>query len=220
MEAGSEYTVGPFLARLRTEVSSAEDAWKQVTVQRQGETAEVRLLSSLERATPVGLMLYKLDLEVRRAMEIVRNEFSAPPKDQTVWRTFRPMRVRDGGLALAGAEIGSVDLLLVGFGAVGHVLLSDPVQLALTVKELLGLGRRCVVSVKGRLDPAPREVWRTEDSRIEAPEAVSREATPGRIRIRTDLPGVSVEDVPPDTRIRFKHVAIDGTETTIEIERD
>ena len=81
-------------------------------------------------ATSAGRQLYQLDREIRRATAIVR----AP--------SFRglpaPLSLRDGRLEIEDARSGSLDLVLHAVGIVSLVLLSNPVQLVLTTRALVG----------------------------------------------------------------------------------
>src|ERR1044072_3523843 len=129
MDDGPSYLVGPFLAHLRQEASSADREWRGCAGDAPAEEAQVRLYLPTDRATPAALALYALDREIRRATVILEKGFSTDVRRGTVARTFKPLPVKDGGLALDRAELHSIELLLHAFGAVSQVLLSDPIQL-------------------------------------------------------------------------------------------
>jgi hypothetical protein len=108
----------------------------------------------------------------------------------------------EGGLLLSRAEFRSADLILASFGAVTQVLLSDPVQLVLTVKELLGWTGKVAVLLKRRFEPEQEVASST-----------------GGFLVHADAEGVSVEEVPEGTRVSVEHRMTDGTVTTIHIDR-
>jgi hypothetical protein len=202
VEEGPSYPVAPFLAHIREEVTSADRAWRAVAGDAPPEEVRVRLYLPTNRATPAALALYALDRETRRATVILQQGFGTDEPRETVARTFRPLPVKDGGLALNSAQFASADLFLVAFGVVSQALLSNPVQLTLTVKELLGWGRLVVRVRHPFLD---RE----------------REAVDLRrgFRVKSNRKGVSVEGVPEGTRVTVEHRLADGTETKIEVDR-
>jgi hypothetical protein len=204
VELGPEYPVEPFLAYLREEVYTADAAWRETVAEEQPETAETRLFLPTGRATSVALALYDLDRETRRAVRLVESEFrtDTASEDASVWRTFRPIPVSEGGFVLSRAEFRSADLILDAFGAVAAFLLSNPVQLTLTVKELLGWSGEMAVRVKRRFDPEQEVVSST-----------------GAFRVQASRRGVSISEVPEGTHVSVEHRMTDGTTTTIHIDR-
>lgn len=205
MEREPDYPAGPFLGYLRERAAFARDAWRGfVDTDAPPERVRFRIFLPDSRATPFALVLYDVDREIRRATTISENEFVAPPNPRkTVARTFPPVNLKDGGLSVETAEVGSIDVVLAAFGAVEQAVLSDPVRLALTLRELLGWTGRITIRVKRALGGEQRSIVNEGDS----------------FRVETRDSGVSITDVPEGTRLMVEHELVDGTLTRIQIDR-
>jgi hypothetical protein len=111
-------------------------------------TAEIYWRSSDGSATRAARQLYRLDREIRRATAIVHaTRFRGLPP---------PTPLRDGRLEIQRASAGSLDLVLSAIGIVSIVLLSQPVQLLMTTRALVGDGIR-VVAWLGHMGSPPKE---------------------------------------------------------------
>ncbi len=86
-----------------------------------------------QQVTRIGSSLTSLDRETRRAAALMTRP--GAHKSETV---PRPISVSEGGYRLEDAKAGSSVSVLAPYGAVAAVLLSDPIQLALTVQVLRG----------------------------------------------------------------------------------
>jgi hypothetical protein len=192
------------LALLREAATQASQSWRgRVEGAGDPDLAKVILHVPTGAATPAALALYAVDREMRRAAQILRSGFQTEHAQRSIARTFRPTPVERGGLTIQTTEPGSLDFLLAAFGAVAHVLLSDPVQVAVTTKELLGWAGRLVITVTRPFRRNPVTVY---------------EST-GRLGVKADSQGIEFDSVPQGTRVVIEHRLRDGTATRIEIER-
>jgi hypothetical protein len=147
--------------------------------------------------------MYAVDRELRRAVRVVGWEFEPRREGRTLALAFPPLPISQGGLSIEETEAGSLEVLFAAVGAVMQALLSQPVQLAVTVRELLGWAGDLVVVVKRPFEDRGRTVFTTED----------------RFNLHGGTAGFRIESVPEGTRLVFKHRLADGTETEIEIQR-
>lgn len=108
--------------------------------------AIVGWITESKAAYRAGESLALFDREMRRAAVLSRAE-RAPRAEP------RPLPLRQGRLEIARATEGSLELVLVGVGLLGQVLLSDPVQLVLTAEALLGHAVRARAWLRRRGDP-------------------------------------------------------------------
>lgn len=142
--------------------------------ERAWQSAQIRWRTPERNATRAARQLYRLDLEIRRATNVLRS------------RSFRELPpaipLRDGGLEIREANAGSLDVVLQAVGIVSLVLLSNPVQLALTTRALVGDALRLRAWLGGR----------SEDDR---PDLVLELPGGGRVRARHRLviEGVSAD---------------------------
>lgn len=128
---GSEQASTERYVRLRGSGALAEARRFDLRI-RQAEwtRAEVLWRTDNQAATPASRELYRFDREMRRAAVIVRSrEFRRMPA---------PLPLRDGRLEIRSAQVGSFELTFDAVGIVAMVLLSDPMQLALTTRALVG----------------------------------------------------------------------------------
>jgi len=158
-----------------------------------------------DQATLVALTLYDVDREIRRAAQVVRQEYAVrSSRAKTFAQAFSPLPLSQGGLVIRDVVTRSPpDFVLVASGAVAQFLLSSPVQLILTAKELLSWGGAVLIRVKRR-----GGLERTVIS------------SSGAIDFKASADGVQLGEVPEGTRIRLIHRLADGTETLMDIERD
>jgi hypothetical protein len=110
-------------------------------------------------ASAVGYRLAAFDRESRRATRML---VTAEP------RLPRPLPMSQGGFAIDDASPGSLELILVGLGVTAQVLLSQPVQLVLTARALVGDVRRVASWIGRRLPTAPRPSLPDVRSTVEA----------------------------------------------------
>jgi hypothetical protein len=93
-----------------------------------------------------GVELAHFDRELRRAAAIVKTKGRL--------REFpRPLNLRHNTSRILEADSGSLDLIVEPLGAVAAILLSNPVQLLLTVDALISGGRRLHVWLHPNEDP-------------------------------------------------------------------
>lgn len=169
---------------------------------------EGRLFLPDRQATTAALALYHVDLETRRAAHLLSllstpesaspDAFSLLPPEE--WLT--PARPSDGGLTVERAEPGSLEVYLLAYGLVSQFLLSDPVQLTLTMQQLLGWAWRLTVRV--RKPNAPEEtIYEQKKGEYDwlSPSGA-------RFRGRTQ----------PGARLEYKEKTADGTEITFTLE--
>ena len=190
------------LSRLRDVASSAQSAWLEAIGGTPPEVAKVHLHTASDHATPAALTLYTLDRELRRAATVIRNDFAWPgDRFVSINQVFRPMPLSSGGLTIEHVETESPPIFdLAGFGLIAQLLLSDPVQLLITTKELLGWSGRIVIRVKQAF--GQEKVVYSSEGVLLASER-----------------GFQIREVPEGTRIRVTHRSSDGTETKFEIDR-
>jgi hypothetical protein len=205
----SEESVLEFLAALHRSASMVDRRWRSFfggeTHPVAAEAVRVSLHLQEADATPAALTVYDVDRELRRAVTILRSEFRAETPYRTVATTFRPLPVRDGGLSIERAEAGSLDLFFAVSGAVAQALLSDPIQLTLTLRELLAWTGHILVTL-GRVSGQP-----VKPQLVHGSEG---------IQIETGPDGLRVSGVPEGVSLVVDHTARDGSETHIEIARD
>ena len=153
----------PELARYRTLRSSP--AFKQALELderlRDRRPMETRLVwhSDSASAYAVGAGLSALDREMRRAAVIVGSWREDQPLP-------RPLPEKLGRLEIANTAPGSFEAVLSALGSLESVLLSSPVQLLLTVKELLSSAvhiRAWLGKKRGEPEGEPTVTLRTAD---------------------------------------------------------
>jgi hypothetical protein len=204
MESESSYQVRAFLEELRSEVSAAIDSWHEHVGFEQAEEVELLLVLPTSQASSVALTLYAVDREIRRAVSIVSAEFRPVEIGTTVWRTFPPIPIRSGGLELRTAEFSSAHLILQALGDVEDLLLSAPVQLTLTLKELLGWGRFLV---------RKRKRDGTETTVMSSEGVIEVSSTGGEIAVR------GVQNLPAGATLTVTNRWPDSSETTVVISK-
>jgi hypothetical protein len=99
-------------------------------------------------AYAVGAQLTAFDREARRVSQLSDVSARSPAS--------RPVPVGRAGFRVVDASPGSLDLLLAGIGVTTQILLSDPVQLALTVASVVNGARSIRSWIGGRRDPSTR----------------------------------------------------------------
>lgn len=131
-------------------------------------------------ATTAGRQLHQFDRELRRATAIVRaSSFRQLPG---------PLSLRDGRLEIREAQAGSLDLVLDALGIVSLVLLSNPVQLVLTTRALLGDALR----VRGWLAGVGRATAGDPQLSIDLPDG-GRVSAKHRLEVRGYRPDGSID---------------------------
>jgi hypothetical protein len=89
----------------------------------------VILTSKSSRLSDVGALIARTDRELRRAVNIIGQEYENVEGSYyfgTVWNRPRPISVNEGGLQVADASTGSLHLLVKAYGDVLALLTSKP----------------------------------------------------------------------------------------------
>jgi hypothetical protein len=200
--------VDQFLNYLTTDLlprASAE--WRGLIGDGEIVSSEVELHVPTARATTAALELYQFDRETRRTIELIYPERRERLRQKSGKRSLAvaapPTSVRESGFEIQHTEKGSADIFLQAYGVLQGLLLSDPLQFALTLRELLGIVGRVVVHVRRHSPPAllPEEHDLTEMFHIKSADG---NLFTGRLG--------------PDTRIIMRHRTADGDEFETVIE--
>jgi hypothetical protein len=199
--------VDQFLSYLTTDLlprASAE--WRELIGDGEVVSSEVELHVPTARATTAALELYEFDRETRRTIELIyperRERLRQKPRKRSLAVAAPPTSVRESGFEIQRTERGSADIFLQAYGVLQGLLLSDPLQFALTLRELLGIVGRVVVRVRRHSSPAlPEEHDLTEMFQIKSADG---NLITGRLG--------------PDTRIIMRHRTSDGDEFETVIE--
>jgi hypothetical protein len=191
------------LLYLREHVAPAGAAWKSEIGDDPPESVATTLFLPTPEATPFALTLYGLDRELRRSVRLVESEYRTKRTADTIAAAYSPLPVSEGGLALDRARAGSLISDLSPYGAVAAFLLSDPVQLVLTVRELLGWTGQVITRVRRAGSPDIDIVGTPDQS----------------VSVRLSKRGVRVDHVPEGTRVKVRHRTRSGAETTVKIDR-
>lgn len=111
-------------------------------------------------ASQAAIALYDIDRETRRAIRIIAGRGQFEPRihetelvqrsverarSQSPRQLLRPIPTGLGGFELLRAEPGSANFFLEAYGLLSAVLLSDPLQLALTLNSLFSMPARVLV---------------------------------------------------------------------------
>jgi hypothetical protein len=129
--------------------------------------------------------LWVLDREFRRAAAIVgARAYHGLPA---------PLSTRYGGLSIREANVGSLELILDPYGVLRDLLLSDPLQMAVTAYALLGGARK----ILARLTPPPPGKPPEQPVSVIIPGKV-RVTAPADAEVHVLLPGGGEVHIGPD----------------------
>lgn len=116
------------------------------------------------RVVDVTRTLAAIDMELRRGARLIQHGYSPPwqrmaEQSDLLWRwpdpdipsAPRPLSPSTGGMHVLRAEQGSLEAFLEPYGLVRDALLSDPLQLALTVQSVWANVRRVASILNGTL---------------------------------------------------------------------
>jgi hypothetical protein len=208
--------LAPWLGRLEARtLPRAKALWADVG--RGAVLVETRFYVRDGQASRAALALYDLDRESRRSLRLlaargsldlpeseadapevyreVRSARQASPRSQ-----LRPTAIDRGGFSLLRADAGSADFLLDAYGLLAPVLLSDPVQFALTLQAILGWPARVIL----------RYQRRGRDGQVVPQVGDEFTLNEGDLHVGSPLP--------PGSHFRLRYRKPDGSELEVELE--
>lgn len=189
----------PALRRLGGDLNAAgrrvEVALREV-ISRDRSAVHASLWVPSDQASRVGRAVIVLDRELRRAARVVESDWAGAS-------SFAPIDIARGGIALRQGSPGSFFLEGEAYGLLLTFLLSNPVQTALTVQQLL----QNAFAVRGwLLRDGGREELVLEVPAEEASRYRSLPASDEDLRVEFDYSGrVSSASLPRGSRVRIQY---------------